>query len=198
MKKLLIASVLMMMITLLPATARAHCDTMQGPVIADARLALSKGEITPVLKWVKAEHESELRRVFESTLRVRTAGPDARSLADQYFFETLVRLHRSGEGAPYTGLKTEPPEAVIQAADKALAEGSAEQLTRELTQHLAAGLASRFAHARAAREHAEHNVQAGREYVAAYVELMHYLEGVHQAIGGAGAHAEAAVAEHQH
>src|SRR5512138_2915043 len=93
-----------------PRPAAAHCDTMGGPVIADAKVALAKGDLTPVLKWVKPENEPEVRTAFTQTLKVRAQGPEARELADRYFFETLVRIHRAGEGAPYTGLKAEAVE----------------------------------------------------------------------------------------
>ena len=83
----------------------AHCDSLDGPVVMDARTALEKGDVTPVLKWVKKEHELEIRNVFEQTMTVRAKGEDAKALADMYFFETIVRIHRAGEGEAYTGLK---------------------------------------------------------------------------------------------
>jgi hypothetical protein len=99
--------------------AFAHCDTLDGPVVIAAKTALEKKQIAPVLKWVKAEHEPELKAAFVRTLAVRSLGADARELADQFFFETLVRLHREGEGAPYTGLKPVGMklDAAIEAAD---------------------------------------------------------------------------------
>ncbi|MFZ1438146.1 MAG: DUF6448 family protein [Candidatus Microthrix subdominans] len=84
----------------------AHCDTADGPVVAAAKVALEKGDITPVLKWVKPAAESEIRAAFTRALAVRQKGPDAQALADQFFFENLVRIHRAGEGAPYTGILT--------------------------------------------------------------------------------------------
>src|SRR5512133_3612252 len=99
-----LASVVVLALASSPSTASAHCDTLNGPVIAAARLALEKGDVTPVLKWVKAAGEPEIRHAFEQALAVRTAGSQAKELADRYFFETLVRVHRQGEGAPYTGL----------------------------------------------------------------------------------------------
>jgi hypothetical protein len=42
---------------------------------------------------------------FTKTLAVRKQSKEAKELADMYFFETLVRIHCAGEGAPYTGLK---------------------------------------------------------------------------------------------
>jgi hypothetical protein len=83
-------------------TAGAHCDTLDGPVVVDARAALAAGDVTEVLKWVQAGDEPEIRAAFDRTLAVRAAGGAALELADTWFFETLVRVHRAGEGAPYT------------------------------------------------------------------------------------------------
>jgi hypothetical protein len=88
------------LIVLLPQTANAHCDTLDGPVVAAALVALENGDVTPVLKWVTRENEPEIRAAFSRTLAVRGKGPEAKGLADMYFFETLVRLHRAGEGEP--------------------------------------------------------------------------------------------------
>lgn len=95
---------------------------MDGPVILAARAALEQKDITPVLKWVQKDDEGQIKAAFTRTLAVRAKGPEARDLADQFFFETLVRIHRAGEGAPYTGLKPAgtPVEPAIEAADKAI------------------------------------------------------------------------------
>ena len=171
----------------LPATAAAHCDTLDGPVVAAARLALQRGDVAPVLKWVKADAEGELRAAFQKTLSVRAAGGAARELADQFFFETLVRLHRAGEGAPYTGLKPAGTvEKPIALADGAVAQGSADGLSRMIADHLAAGIRERFARVKETKASADDTPEAGRRYVAAYVEYIHYVEAVVQAIHGAG------------
>jgi hypothetical protein len=107
-------------------TASAHCDGLDGPVVTAAKRALQKGDVTPVLRWVKKEDEGAIRAAFEKTRIVRTKGLEAKQLADAYFFETLVRLHRAAEGAPYTGLKPAGRDLgpAIPAADKALRDGS--------------------------------------------------------------------------
>ena len=81
---------------LTPSAAAAHCDTLDGPVVKAARAAIAANDVTLVLRWVKPEHEGEIRTAFNQTMRVRTGGADAQALADRYFFETLVRVHRSG------------------------------------------------------------------------------------------------------
>lgn len=164
----------------IPNIARSHCDTVEGPVVKAAKIALEKGDVTPILKWVKKEHEKEIREAFKKTLAVRTAGPEAKELADMYFFETLVRLHRAGEGAPYTGLKSgESVEPIIAEADKALESGSAEKLVKLVTDAVAKGIRDRFAHAKETRKHADESVEDGREFVESYVEFTHYVEKLH-------------------
>jgi len=171
---------------LLPAISRAHCDTLGGPVVKDGRAALEKRDITPVLKWVKPEHETELRQVFDEALSVRAKGPDAAGLADRHFLETLVRLHRMGEGAPYTGLKDAPAEPIVAMADKALFSGSERAMLKALDDHLAKVLAGKFQRVLAASKAKDTSVEAGRAFVEAYVDYTHYLEALHAAIAGSG------------
>lgn len=187
-----------------PRGAAAHCDTLDGPVIKAAKLALDRGDVTPVLKWVQKEQEDEVRRAFQQTLNVRQTGPEARTLADRYFFETVVRLHRAGEGEPYMGLKpagTDPGPAV-RGADRALEQGSVEELVKLLSDEISAGVRERFARARGRQGKAEESVEAGREFVAAYVEFVHYVERVHaEASGTATSHessSEPEAALHRH
>lgn len=165
---------------IIPVIAVAHCDTLDGPVINTAKAALEKGDVTPVLKWVKKENEGEIRELFRKTLAVRGKGPEAKELADMYFFETLVRIHRAGEGAHYTGLKPAGEvEPSVAAADKALESGSADDLVKMVTDAAAKGIRERFAHALETKKHAEHTVEAGRKFVEAYVEFTHYVERLH-------------------
>ncbi len=178
-------------VLLLPTIASAHCDTLAGPVVADARLALDKGDVTPALKWIKPEHEAEVRAAFQKALAVRSMGADAKEIADRYFFETLVRIHRAGENAPFTGLKDEPVERPIALAEEALQSGSADELVKETSAHVADGLHQRFAAVSEARKHANDSVASGREYVARYVEFMHYVERLHAGEAGED-HAESA------
>ncbi len=178
-----------LLLVLAPGVAKAHCDTLSGPVVATAKTALEKGDVTPVLKWVKKENEPEIRDLFKKTLLVRTKGPEAKDLADQYFFETLVRIHRAGEGAPYTGLKPAGQvEPSIAAADKAIDSGSADNLVKLITDAAAAGIRERYAAVREAKKHADDSVDAGRKYVTAYVDFTHYVEKLDLAAASAAHH----------
>lgn len=82
-----------------------HCDTMDGPVVTAARKALDANDVTLALAYVPESGEAEVRAAFDKVQKARKAGPEAREVADLYFFETVVRVHRAGEGAAYTGLK---------------------------------------------------------------------------------------------
>lgn len=174
---------------LLPAMASAHCDSLDGPVVNEARTALEKGEVAPVLKWVRADQEATVREAFAQARNVRQWNPEARALADRYFFETVVRVHREGEGASYTGLKPagmiEPP---IVKADQALAGGSVDKLADAISAHVGQALRERFTHALAAKKQADVSVEAGREYVEAYVQYVHFVEGVVGLVHGEHAH----------
>ncbi len=185
---------------MLPGQAAAHCDTLDGPVVLEARAALERGDVTPVLKWVRAENEQDIRTAFDKTLAVRKLNPEAQQLADMYFFETLVRIHRAGEGAPYTGLKAAGViEPVVAKADQALAQGSVEGLAKAIAAHTEEGIKERFHHALHAQKHAAKNVEAGREYVEAYVTYVHYVEGIAQAVHSAPHHgAPPSPVAHQH
>lgn len=114
--------------------AAAHCDALDGPVVEAARLAIMKGDVTRVLRWVDKAGEKEIREAFALTMKVRSQGDDARKLADMRFFETLVRVHR------------------------------------------AAGLRQRFAAVIEKQKHADDSVEAGRAYVAAYVDYAHFID----------------------
>jgi hypothetical protein len=195
-----VSTVVLTIILMSAGLVFAHCDTLAGPVVQTARIALEKGDITPLLKWVQPADEKEIRVAFQKTLAVRTKGPEAKDLADMYFFETLVRIHRAGEGAPYNGLK--PGAAVdpaVALADKALEGGSVDKLVGVLTKAMANGIRERFEHASEARKYADESVAAGREYVKAYVIFTHYVEGLHAMVkGGGGHHSEGAKADKGH
>ena len=139
---------------LLASPAFAHCDSMDGPVVQDAQRALEAQDVTPVLKWVTAEDEDEIRSAFDMTLEVREETDAAKTVADRYFFETLIRVHRASEGAGFTGLK---PAGSVEPA-------------------IAAAVEERFAVAYELRQTAEDSVEQGREYVEAYVQFTHFAE----------------------
>ncbi len=156
----------------------AHCDTMDGPVVSAARKALETGNVNYVLIWVGAKDEAVIKSAFEKTLAVRRLSEEAKNLADMYFFETLVRLHRAGEGVAYTGLKPAgtPVDPGIAAADKALQGGGSDQLAKDLSEKLSEGIRKQLEEVVAAKAFDPDDVASGRRYVAAYVRFIHYIE----------------------
>ncbi len=175
---------IILLVGLVPAIVRSHCDTMNGPVVLAAKKALETGDVNLVLIWVQKKDEAEVRDAFQKTLAVRKLNADARTLADMYFFETLVRIHRAGEGVAYTGLKPADTEVDpgIAAADKALESGSVRELLHHLEESLLHNLDARFKGVTEKKNFKPGDVNAGREYVKAYVEFIHFVERLHQAI----------------
>lgn len=167
--------------------ALAHCDSMDGPVVAAAQRAIAEEDVTPVLKWVTEQDEDDIRSAFEMTLAVREESDTARDVADRYFFETLIRVHRASEGEGFTGLKPAGSvDPAIAAADKSLETGDVEPLADELTSAIRQGIEQRFEVAYEKRQTADESVAQGREYVDAYVQYTHFAESVgHLAEAGA-------------
>jgi hypothetical protein len=165
----------------------AHCDGLDGPVVKAAEKALATGNVNFALIWVQPSDETELRNTFRQALAVRALSPEAKNLADRHFFETIVRLHRSGEGAPYTGLQPSGRDLgpAIPAADRAVESGDVEAVAKLLTDEVKRGLTAHFTELRTRRSYDVDDVAKGREYVKAYVEFIHYVERIHDASVGA-------------
>ena len=151
---------------------QAHCDSAKGPVATSAHQALISDNVNLILPYVKPEAEAELTAAFTEASKVRKQGNAARQLADRYFIETAVRLHRLGEGAPYTGVTDEETPASILTADQAMATGSLVEVNTMLEQAMHKGVEARYQAVVLAREEANrlNTVEAHRERVEA--ELM--------------------------
>jgi len=167
----------------LPKQAIAHCDGLDGPVVKAAQNALETGNVNLVLIWVQKKDESEIKKAFQKTLAVRKLNSQAKELADMYFFETLVRIHRAGEGAPYTGVKPAGRDLgpAIPAADKALENGKVEPLLKLLTEAMQTGIREQFKQVTATKKFGKDDVSAGQAYVQGYVEFVHYVERIYEA-----------------
>ena len=163
--------------------ALAHCDGLDGPVVKAAQRALATNNVNLILAWVQPGDETELRSAFQQTLAVRKLSPASEALADRQLFETLVRLHRSGEGAPYTGLKPAGRDLgpAIPAADHAIVSDDLDVLEKLLTGELRKNLRESFEQVQAKKKYDVNDVAAGREYVKAYVEYVHFVERLHEA-----------------
>lgn len=186
-----------------PVTAGAHCDTLDGPVVNTARTALDTKKVEPVLAWVQPGNEREIRHAFSTAVAERQRSPESREKADLAFFETLVRVHRAGEGAPYTGVKPAgtDPGLAIRTADLAMKRGDAAAVEKLMTEKVRAGVRERFAKLEKLPLPAQ-DVASGRAWVQAYVDYVHFVEQVDATASGAGAHgheeAEADAVDHGH
>jgi hypothetical protein len=178
----IVLAVLFAILLFTPNEALAHCDTMDGPVVKAAQRALVNRNVNLVLIWVQKKDESEIKERFRQTLAVRRLNRKARGLADNYFFETVFRLHRAGEGEPYTCIEPAGTDLgpVIPVADKALQDGSVEALLKLFAAPSTADIQMRFRDAISKKSFNENDVEAGREYVKAYVTFMHYLEHLYE------------------
>lgn len=182
---------------LLVRPASAHCDTADGPAVTDGRRALNSGNVNIVLKWVRQEDENEVRTAFERARRVRVAGGEAAALADQWFLENLVRIHRAGEGAAYDGIKpagTAIP-AQVRAADEALERETIEPLRGLIETERWPELEKRFRHALTLKNFDTDDLVAARAYMGAYVSFFKYAEGHDHAHAG-HAHASGGCGHH--
>jgi hypothetical protein len=170
-----------------------HCDSIDGPVVTAAKRALETNDASIALAYVPKDGEEEVARAFEAVLRIRDLGPSVREVADLHFFETVVRVHRAGEGAPYTGLKPAGLDhgPVIPVAERAIQSGSPERLIELLTARLEDEVRRRFDHVMELRARADGDLDAKRAYVGAMLDLQVWSHGLYQATR-AGAH------QHQH
>jgi len=177
-----------------------HCDTMDGPVVKAAKKALKTGNVNLILPWVPKKAEDELKNAFKKTLRARKLGRGAAGLADYWFFETAVRLHREGEGAPYTGLKPAGLDwgPVVPKADKAIEQGNPKEVIQLLTHAAEQELQKRFKHAMAKKKYDENDVDAAREYVQANLGFVLYSHHLYTNIKGGGEHGEEGMGGHEH
>jgi len=186
----------MLMLIVSPLIAWAHCDAVDGPVASAAEKALEGKNVNLVLPYVKAEAEAELTAAFDQAVAVRDKGPEAKTLADRYFMETAVRLHRLGEKAPYTGLKPAGTDfgPAIGAAEKTIETAKLDGVVSLISEEAASGLAERFRHVTATQNASRTpstraEVAAARERVTAELEFIGYVEALYRATQGA-AHAE--------
>jgi hypothetical protein len=166
-------------LVLVPRRASAHCDTEDGPAVVDGRTALRTGNPNHALKWILPGGEAELRPIFDKAVKVRALGADAAEVADRYFLENMVRIHRAGEGASYDGIKPTgtvlSPEVV--AADRAMETGDLKPLMALLPADKHPELRLRFDKARTLKQFDVDDLVAGRAYIAAYVSFYKYAEG---------------------
>lgn len=169
--------------------AEAHCDKVDGPVATAAAEALKSGDFRRIQIWVGAEQEEELRGAYERARPVWQEGGDAGQLARQYFIESAVRLHRASEGMPYTGVKPaipNPPD--IRAGEAALQSGNVEEVLSLLEDAIGKQVREWYSEAMDAKAQQGRSVEAGRDWVDAYVQYIVYVHSLYQQIQSPPAH----------
>jgi hypothetical protein len=161
-----------------------HCDSLDGPVVKAAAAALEARKVELVLPYVPAEGEAEVRQAFAQTLEVEPLASEAKRLADEWFFENVVRIHRAGEGAPYTGLKPAGlgHGPVVPVAERAIETGSADELVALITGMVEEAIRERFAHVMQRKAHANGDLPANRAYVEAMLGLEVWSHSLYEAL----------------
>ncbi len=191
MKSVLAILMAVTIIAMLPLTANAHCDTMDGPTVVDGRKAMENNNINYALKWVQPGYEEEITKIFNQSMKIKDISPETKEVAEQYFFGNLVRIHRAGEGAPFTGLKPSgtPVDEKVLAADKSIEIGNLSPLENLIEKEKMPELTERFEKVMSLKNYDVNDVEAGREYIEAYVQFFKYAEGEDDAHGASGDHA---------
>jgi hypothetical protein len=169
--------------------ARAHCDSVDGPVAKGIQKALETGNINLVLPYAPATAEAELKATFAEARNVRALANDARKLADRSFMETAIRLHRAGEGAGFTGLKPVGIDygPMIAAAERSLESGDLQPVKSALLEEIDHVLGERLAHIRELRKVSSEptnyaEVAAARDRISAELGFITFAEGLRQAV----------------
>ncbi len=167
----------------------AHCDSYDGPVIKDAYKALETNNVNLVYKWISEAQESEINDLFALTVRTKLSNKDLYPIVEKHFLETLVRLHRETENAPYTGLKEAGTTApIIQLSDGAITSDNIEHVTVPLTNHINSVISEKFERVKSLEAIKDTNAENGRKYVDAYVDYTHTIEALHNVLDGNHAH----------
>ncbi len=189
--KITAISLLLLMFTIVTATsAYAHCDSYDGPVIKDAEIALETNNVNLVLKWVSQGQETEIVTLFDKTIKFQGVDNELYTLVKKHFLETLVRLHRETEGAPYTGLKPAgTAKMIIQLTDEAISTGSTDDLISKLNKHIEKIIRQKYEKVAMLNNEKDDSIEKGRQYVEAYVDYTHTIEAIHDILEHGGGHA---------
>lgn len=189
-KSILMGTMIFAVIALNSKVAEAHCDSLDGPVVLAAKKALDSKDVNVVLPYVFKEGENEVKKAFDKVISVRGKDPEVKDLADRYFYETVMRVHRKGEGAPFEGLQPAGIDygPALPAAEKALEEGSDKKLKKLLHKHLDGAIENKFEETmRIIELESKHDsVTAKRKVVEAKFEFEKYILGIVDSIQSTG------------
>jgi hypothetical protein len=182
------------------SSASAHCDGMDGPVIMTAKSALQNGDVTPLLKWIPKNSEQTIKSAFEKTLAERKAGKETTDIVDERFFSTLVKVHRESEGASFTGIKPAGQiEPIVIKADTALKNKNINHLAETIAKKVELEIRKKFEKVILSEKESDKSVELGRKYVSNYIQYVHFVEEIHNAVSKTDVHGEShKKPEHKH
>ncbi|MFX1470697.1 MAG: DUF6448 family protein [Promethearchaeota archaeon] len=146
---------------------------MDGPVVMAAKNALSQKNINLILPWVPEEAEEELEVMFKRTLTIREKGEESAELADHWFFENTVRLHRMGEGKGFTGLKPAGLDwgPIVPKADKAIENEDPNEVIDFIKKTIEDKLREKFQKIIDQKNYDKNDVKKARKYVHAMLDF---------------------------
>ena len=167
----------------------AHCDSYDGPVMKDAVKALETNNVNLVLKWITPEQEKEIIPLFNKTYALKSGDKEVYAIVEKLFFETLVRLHRETEGAPYTGLKPAgSTKKIVQFSDQAIEDNDIDTLLGKLNAHIGTVIKEKYEKLAVLEKVKNESPKQGREFVEAYVDYTHTIEAIHDIVEQSGGH----------
>jgi len=155
-----------------------YCDSMDGPVVKAAEMALEMENINYALPYILKKYEDELKDAFERTIQVRELSGDAAELADYWFFETTVRLHLKGRKRPYTGLKASGlnEDHVLSMADKAINNENLNDLNKFLLNSIKEDVEVRFDDVISKKDYDLNDIEDARDFVDSTLNFYFYLQ----------------------
>jgi hypothetical protein len=155
-----------------------HCETMDGPVVSAAEVALEMENVNYILPFIASEDEDELKDAFDRTLDVRELSGDAAELADYWFFETAVRLHLVWRGISYTGIKPAGfnRRPAFNLAEDAIKKEHPDDLIEFMVSFIQEDIEVRFDDVLFKKNYEINDVESGRDYVSSMVDFVQYLD----------------------
>lgn len=159
-----------------------HCDTMDGPVVTAAELALEMENVNYVLPFVEVEYEKELKDAFDRTILVRELSGEAAEVADYWFFETAVRLHMLGKRKPYNGIKKSGLNygPVIRRSEEAIEAGDKTELETFLLDRIQEEMEARFEIVVSKKDYDINDVEAARDYMNAKFDFISFTQKIYE------------------
>lgn len=188
-KGILSIAFLAVMIVFSAQPAYAHCDSYDGPVIKDAMKALETNNVKLIKKWISEDQEKEIVSLFNKTYSLKKGDKEIYTIVEKHFLETLVRLHRETEGAPYTGLKPAgTTKDIVKLTDQSIEDKDFDAFYAKLNNHIISILKEKYKKLMALEKVKNNSVEEGRAYVAAYVDYTHSVDALHDIFLGGGGH----------